>query len=362
MSILGNCLSIAYYLGFIHAFLEIEQLLGMRRILVVTFHRVVEDGAASQLITGVSQGTSSAEFEVRIRLLTRWFTPISVAELDQTMANARSPARDSCLVTFDDAYSETLSIAAPILAKYKAAACVFVATAYVANQNRFWFVRVPDVLQQATVEQWHRISQDPHLPTQFAKALEHTSIESLQARRETWRRIAPVLDSATENERTNAIEIMESIVTPPQTPYLSILDWEQLRQMQETGIEIGGHSHFHPKLTTVETPRLESELSECWTLLREQLNTAPTGFAYPSGDYDDRVRSCLESSAFRLAFTTRFGLIHSSKTDRYELPRVYLPDGPPKNILITIAVLKLSKYMPRTFLKRLGKYLGQRLV
>lgn len=362
MSLVTRCLDIAYYTGLIHSFLAIDRVLGGRRVVAVIFHRIVEDGADSQLITGVSRGTSRSQFAAQLRVLSRWFRPVSLKQLDALLTEARPPERDACLITFDDAYDETLTIAAPLLIEHEAAACVFVATAFVGNKNRFWFVRVPDVLQQASKEQWQTLKQDSRLSIQFAKALEHTSVETLNARRETWRRISPVFDTATEEEREQVLELMESVVPVPTTPYMSILDWEQLKQVEKLGIEIGGHTHLHPKLTTVATTRVESELTECWKQLGDQLPQMPLGFAYPSGDYDDRIVHCLESSPFQMAFTTRIGLIHTQKANRYELPRVYLPDGPPKKTLIVIAMLKLSKYMPRGFLVRVGRFLGQRII
>ena len=76
------------------------------------------------------------------------------------------------------------------------------------------------------------------------------------------------------------------------------MNWEQLRQIAESGNEIGNHSHAHGHMIRV----LENESSAAWqqrirddirqaqSLIEENTGTTPTLFAYPYGEHSADLR------------------------------------------------------------------------
>lgn len=78
-----------------------------------------------------------------------------------------------------------------------------------------------------------------------------------------------------------------------------MLDWAQLRELSDAGLEIGGHSHSHPQLDQLEEPYLYGELRLCRELLAQELGRTPVSFAYPYGYSTRRVRQAVRETGFR---------------------------------------------------------------
>jgi peptidoglycan/xylan/chitin deacetylase (PgdA/CDA1 family) len=80
------------------------------------------------------------------------------------------------------------------------------------------------------------------------------------------------------------------------------LTWDQIRQLDRMGFEIGNHTATHCVLTEeISTDEIDAEL-----LLIEQRCQAhgiarPTSFAYPNGHYEKTVLGKLKSNNFRYA-------------------------------------------------------------
>jgi peptidoglycan/xylan/chitin deacetylase (PgdA/CDA1 family) len=85
-----------------------------------------------------------------------------------------------------------------------------------------------------------------------------------------------------------------------------IMSTEQIRYWSQQGIAFGAHSRTHPDLRTQDDHTLEEEVVGSCEYLAAILGTRPAAFAYPFGEYDQRVRTSVERY-FRMAFTTDAG-------------------------------------------------------
>lgn len=69
-----------------------------------------------------------------------------------------------------------------------------------------------------------------------------------------------------------------------------MLSFDQARELADSGVEIGGHSHSHPQLDQIGDERLWFEVLRCKEILTEELGAPPVSFAYPYGYSSRRVR------------------------------------------------------------------------
>ncbi|MET9296028.1 polysaccharide deacetylase family protein [Streptomyces sp. NPDC003077] len=79
----------------------------------------------------------------------------------------------------------------------------------------------------------------------------------------------------------------------------TMLDWDQVRELDAAGVEIGGHSHRHPELDQLDDERLWDEVLRCKQIIAGELGAAPVSFAYPFGYSDRRVRRTVRGAGFR---------------------------------------------------------------
>jgi peptidoglycan/xylan/chitin deacetylase (PgdA/CDA1 family) len=86
-----------------------------------------------------------------------------------------------------------------------------------------------------------------------------------------------------------------------------LLNAAELREMQESGIEIGSHTVSHMRLTEVDDARLAQELVDSRVALENMLGNAVKSFAYPYGAWDERCAEAVKQAGYAAACTTRTG-------------------------------------------------------
>lgn len=139
-------------------------------------------------------------------------------------------------------------------------------------------------------------------------------------------------DDGWKSQYQNALPVL-NFYNLPATFYIytgvvgspAYMNWDELKDLVARGMEIGGHTKTHPRLTKVPLLRLNSELSESKTLLQNKLGILVTDFAYPYGDYNDLVIKAVKQAGYLSARTSKQGLPNDFK-DLYQLKVIYAPN------------------------------------
>lgn len=100
---------------------------------------------------------------------------------------------------------------------------------------------------------------------------------------------------------------------------LATMNWDQLRGLVESGIEVGSHTSSHAHLSRLDGDHLERELRDSKAQLEDELRRPCRFLAYPYGEEDARVRAAARGAGYEAAFAlpgTPWPL------DRYAFPRV----------------------------------------
>ncbi|MGG2199179.1 polysaccharide deacetylase family protein [Paenibacillus validus] len=101
------------------------------------------------------------------------------------------------------------------------------------------------------------------------------------------------------------------------------LNWEQVKQMHESGWDIQPHGMTHPHLPKLSPEKQKEEITEARRLIEEKLGTKADVFCYPYGEFNKTTLSVLEEAGFRYAFTIRQGWTTSAQPP-LELKRIYV--------------------------------------
>jgi peptidoglycan/xylan/chitin deacetylase (PgdA/CDA1 family) len=81
------------------------------------------------------------------------------------------------------------------------------------------------------------------------------------------------------------------------------MSWDQLRELQDAGWEVGSHTHTHPWLTSIDDMALRDELERSREVCSERMGTRCTTLAYPYGDHDGRVAEAARRAGYEAACT-----------------------------------------------------------
>ena len=98
------------------------------------------------------------------------------------------------------------------------------------------------------------------------------------------------------------------------------MSWEQIRELQSSGVTIGSQTHTHPHMHRLSDEEVRAEISTSNERFIEELGLRPELFAYPYGEYSQFVIDAVKDAGFRAAFGQNSGIMHSAD-DQFQLPR-----------------------------------------
>ena len=100
-----------------------------------------------------------------------------------------------------------------------------------------------------------------------------------------------------------------------------LLSPAQLHDVVRRGVQVGAHSHTHPRLDEVSTARSREEIVRSKEILETELQRPVTTFAYPHGCYSRRVREQVIEAGYTSSTAVRHAM-SSTQDDAFALARI----------------------------------------
>ena len=92
------------------------------------------------------------------------------------------------------------------------------------------------------------------------------------------------------------------------------MSWDEIRALRAAGMQIGCHSMTHPYLTRVQKDEtLRQEIHGAKQIIESHVGVPVTTFAYPFGQYNERVVAAVKEAGFTSARSTWPGVVHSEE-------------------------------------------------
>lgn len=101
----------------------------------------------------------------------------------------------------------------------------------------------------------------------------------------------------------------------------AMLNWHELTELKQAGIEIGAHTVTHPKLDILPEKELREELSVSKSQLEEHLGLAIPGLAYPFGYSNRKVREVARELGYVYAYAVNNALT-TDAAEKFTFPRL----------------------------------------
>ncbi len=103
------------------------------------------------------------------------------------------------------------------------------------------------------------------------------------------------------------------------------LDWQELKMLKKSGIEIGNHSHAHPHfLNKVSKSRIKdyftNDLKKAQEAFKKYLGYNPKLYAYPYGEYNPAMANILDKFGFKAAAAQHSGVLYKN-SNFFGIPR-----------------------------------------
>lgn len=106
----------------------------------------------------------------------------------------------------------------------------------------------------------------------------------------------------------------------PAIPRLPMMTPGELRELRAGGIDIGAHTHTHPRLPELDAAVAREEMTRSKGTLEEILDEPVELFSYPFGAHDPEVRA-IAADLFLAAIGNRPGRLHTG-SDLFAIDRI----------------------------------------
>jgi peptidoglycan/xylan/chitin deacetylase (PgdA/CDA1 family) len=107
-----------------------------------------------------------------------------------------------------------------------------------------------------------------------------------------------------------------------QDKYSDFMSWEQIKEVSKYGT-IGLHSYKHPHLTHLTDKEIYKDTKIAYNLFVKYLGFIPKTYAYPYGEYNQRVKTELKKFNFNAILNQSIGSV-TTQTNIDDIPRIAL--------------------------------------
>ena len=282
-------------------------------VVALNYHRI-GDGSGSVFDRGLWSSAADAFCE-QVRFCKAHFDVISPLDLPDVLARRRGR---HVLITFDDGYRDNYEVAFPILRSEGAAATFFVATGFIDAPRVPWWDEIAWMVRTSTRD---AVEQPGYLaaPVRFDDPDRESAVRTL------LRTYKSMPEQATDAYLNAIADATGSGRYDPRAGGEWWMTWDMLREMQASGMTIGGHTVNHPVLASASRDVQRQEIEACGDRLAAELGEPMRYFSYPVGGsaaFNSVTRECLRQAGVQYAFSYYSGYRQFGEWDDYDIRRV----------------------------------------
>lgn len=295
--------------GFIDFYGNLRRKISKSQVIILVYHRI---GPMTDKWS-INPMLHPKLFEEQINYFSKNFKIIPLNNLSEMITEGTIPEK-AVVITFDDGYKDNYEVAFPILKKYNAPATIFLATGPIEEKKLFWWDLVNYVLFYTDMK-----FIDINDIGTYQLSSDEDKIKAGLNIQEKLKKMNNNKKESIINELINLTDVN----IPEKLGKKYVLSWREIKRMNKNGIEFGAHTVTHPILTNVSIDEAKLEILNSKNCIEENLGTEVKSFAYPNGDYNEKILSLVENLGFNSSVSV-FPMrpIKNSVSELYKLNRI----------------------------------------
>lgn len=287
---------------------------------VLAYHRVLESSDPQGFSFDPELISASADaFREQMRHLKANFVPMRFDEALDRLERGKPLPEGAALVTFDDGYDDNYRVAFPILRELGMSAMFFVSTGHIDSGRPYAYDWLVHMLCSATAGARVRV---PELDIDWE--VEATLADRRRQAADLLYRVK-LLDDEDQAALVARLEDAWGIPRAAGHPDCRPMSWDQLREMQRGGMEIGSHGVDHRMLAKLSPERMVAEVRDSKRALERELGVPARVISYPVGGPDafnhDTVEA-VRAAGFQMACSYVAGVGRLGPRTQFSLPRL----------------------------------------
>lgn len=296
--------------------------LSKKKPLVVLYHGVTDKKDEVGINNYRKKHVYLEDFIKQIRWLKKHFKIVPLYYIEELALKKKELEEPLCSITFDDGYKNNYTNAFPVLKEEKVGATVFLTTSFIENKLALW----TDVLEESINRHKEpeivlKINGEEKL---FKTDSKESRIRSDMYIRNYLKTVGGDLREQTINELIKKTGVRNEDVLNNKD--YSPLSWQEILEMESSGISFGAHTENHPILSKEPASKQREEIVLSLDKLKSKIGNCKY-FAYPNGqkgDWDEETKKILKELGFKHSWTTLRKRVDVFNGDLLEMPRVSL--------------------------------------
>ena len=282
------------------------------RLLILMYHRIADEPDRFH------HALPTQAFIDQIAYVAKHYPCLTENEVCDYLEGRRPLKRTSILVTFDDGYRDTATIAQPILKRHGVPASVFLATSAIGTGKALWPDRLGHAFKVSGFDMLELDGRTPGLPARF-------SLRHGEERIEALKQVTAYAKSIPQVGLESFVREIEERLGVHGTPYDGMLSWDEVIALDRGGVAVGGHTINHQTLSRLPLEMADEEIRRSKTEIEQRLGHSLKLFCYPNGTFSDitpAVKRLVQRAGFVAAVAAEEGANDHRHSDLFSLLRV----------------------------------------
>lgn len=280
---------------------------------ILCYHRVGTEGPP------YSSTLDPRLFEAHMRYLKGNYRIVALRQLVRELLG-RENVPPTLAITFDDGYRDLYIHAFPVLRRYDIPATIYLIGRCMETGELPWYDRIFAAM----------VNTQENCVEVRLNANRLFSLEDYRSRLiAAWEIVCYLRTIPDVARREWCAEFDHQVSLSRELLHDHMLNWEQVRAMQSSGIAFGAHTMSHPAVSRLDSAAYDYEFVGSKKLLEDGLQSPVEDFAYPFGkaaDGNGAVRHFLARAGYRSATTTIDGF-NSFSENLFSLRRLQIGEA-----------------------------------
>ncbi len=241
--------------------------------------------------------------------INRHYQVVTLTDIARSLREGTPLPPNALAVTVDDGNREYLHNGYPVFRAHRIPVTAYVVSGFLDHKLWLWWDQVSYMLER---------SRRPSFKISFIKG--DPSVEfflgTAEQREHAGFTIAEAMKKVHNSARMETLNrlpgLLEVELPRDAPPEMAAMEWFEVRQLAENGVDFGAHTVTHPVLSRIAEDReLVEEIQQSKRRIEEELKRPVLHFCYPYGreeDYNEKTIKIVEQCQFQTAVTAMTGL------------------------------------------------------
>jgi peptidoglycan/xylan/chitin deacetylase (PgdA/CDA1 family) len=304
-----------------------DSISGANHSVILMYHRVVPHEISHRIFSLSEIVVYQETFEKQMLFLSNHYHVISLDDFINAKKYKKDIPPKTAVITFDDGWEDTYLYAFPVLNKFNLPATIFLTTGFIGTDRIFWqekiifltdrLLTVPGILKDCFLSN-NLVDFGPLIDNLV------TGVNISETRLALITRLKQAEEAVIEgliDSLTSACGYSEFLSREN-----SFLNWQQIDEMKGSLISFGSHGINHRLLDMCTEDVIKEEMRLSKDMIEDKSGMPVRNFAYPNGNYNEKITGLLKKSDYSSGVTVEEGL-NTLNTDSYRLRRINICEG-----------------------------------